>query len=244
MGNQTRILKIKVFVLFTILFSGSSPLSAQSDPEYTMEIGGGAGLTGYLGDFNGNLTKGLQPMVSAIWRNLFNPHAGLKVSASWGKLKGSSKNAETYYPEFRPDDLSPKRDVLPYDINRTLVDASCVFEYNFWPYGTGRDYRGAQRLTPFIFAGFGVTYVSGGDAKNVFTGNVPLGVGVKYKLANRLNLGVEWGVHFSLSDELDGVKDPYNVKSSGAFKNTDCYSTLQVTLTYSFKERCTTCWKE
>ena len=41
-------------------------------------------------------------------------------------------------------------------------------------------------------------------------------------------------MHFSLSDELDGVKDPYSVKSSGAFKNTDCYSALEVTLTYSF----------
>ena len=28
-----------------------SPASAQSDPEYLMEIGGGVGLTGYLGDF-------------------------------------------------------------------------------------------------------------------------------------------------------------------------------------------------
>lgn len=77
--------------------------------------------------------------------------------------------------------------------------------------------------------------------KNVFTGNVPLGLGVKYKIASRLNLGVEWAVHFSLSDELDGVRDPYNVKSSGAFKNTDCYQALQVTLTYSFKARCSTC---
>ena len=124
-----------------------------------------------------------------------------------------------------------------------VVDVSRVFEYNFWPYGTGRDYRGAKRLTPFIFGGVGATYVSGGP-KNVFTANVPMGVGVKYKLADRLNLGVEWGIHFSLSDELDGVKDPYYVKSSGPFKNTDCYSALLVTLTYSFKARCVTCWKE
>jgi len=68
-----------------------------------------------------------------------------------------------------------------------------------------------------------------------------MGIGVKYKIASRLNLGVEWGVHFSLSDELDGVRDPYGIKSSGAFKNTDCYQALQVTLTYSFKARCRTC---
>lgn len=212
---------------------------AQTDPEYLMEIGGGVGTMGYLGDFNGKLTGDLQPMASIVMRRLFNPFAGLKVSASWGKLKGSSKDVDTYYPEYRPDDITPTHDPLPYQFSHTLADASCVFEYNFWPYGTGRDFRGAKRLTPFIFGGIGVTYVSG--EKNVFTGNVPLGLGVKYKIASRLNLGVEWAVHFSLSDELDGVRDPYNVKSSGAFKNTDCYQALQVTLTYSFKARCSTC---
>lgn len=229
------------WVCVLLLFLPSST-NAQSDPEYAMEVGAGAGLTGYLGDFNGNLTKNLQPMATAVFRTLFNPHSGLKFTASWGKLKGSSKDVETYYPSMT-DGNEWNGDRLSYNFNRTLVDASCVFEYNFWPYGTGRDYRGAKRLTPFIFGGIGATFVSGGP-KNVFTGNVPLGIGVKYKLASRLNLGVEWGIHFSLSDELDGVKDPYGVKSSGAFKNTDCYSALLVTLTYSFKERCVTCWKE
>ena len=70
---------------------------------------------------------------------------------------------------------------------------------------------------------------------------LPLGVGVKYKLGKRVNLGLEWAVHFSLSDELDGVKDPYMIKSSGLFKNTDCYSALQLTLTYSFMQKCRTC---
>ena len=78
----------------------------------------------------------------------------------------------------------------------------------------------------------------------MFTANVPIGLGVKYKLNERMNLGLDWGIHFSLTDELDGVKDPYQVKSSGMFKNTDCYSMLQLTLTYSFKAKCRTCNKE
>jgi hypothetical protein len=51
-------------------------------------------------------------------------------------------------------------------------------------------------------------------------------------------------MHFSLSDKLDGVSDPYAVKSSGLFKNTDCYSALQLTLTYSFMAKCRTCHNE
>lgn len=64
---------------------------------------------------------------------------------------------------------------------------------------------------------------------------------MKYKLGDRVNLGLEWAAHFSLSDKLDGVVDPYLVKSSGLFKNTDGYSALLVTLTYSFQAKCRTC---
>lgn len=222
-----------LFLLLTLLLAGVGA-SAQDDVEYRMEVGGGIGMMGYLGDFNGSLTKNLQPMASLVLRNNLNPYMGFKAAASYGKLKGTSTAEKTYYPGFVGQE---------HKFDNMLVDLNVTYEYNFWPYGTGRDYRGAKRLTPFIFGGIGATFVSGGP-KNVFTGNVPLGIGVKYKLASRLNLGVEWGIHFSLSDELDGVKDPYGVKSSGAFKNTDCYSALLVTLTYSFKERCVTCWKE
>lgn len=209
-------------------------LKAQDDPQYRMEIGAGFGMVSYEGDFNGNVFGNMQPMGGVVGRYNFDPYKTLRLSATYGKLKGSSKDVKTYYPDYESQ---------PYEFNNSLVDVNLVFEYNFWPYGTGRDYRGAKRLTPYIYGGLGATSVSG-ESKSVFTANVPIGIGVKYKMTERLNLGVDWGVHFSLSDELDGVKDPYQVKSSGAFKNTDCYSMLQVSLTYSFKAKCRTCNKE
>ena len=209
-------------------------LKAQDDPQYRMEIGAGLGMVSYEGDFNGNVFGNMQPMGGVVGRYNFDPYKTLRLSATYGKLKGSSKDVKTYYPDYGSQ---------PYEFNNSLVDVSLVFEYNFWPYGTGRDYRGAKRLTPYIYGGLGATSVSGGS-KSVFTANVPIGIGVKYKMTERLNLGVDWGIHFSLSDELDGVKDPYQVKSSGVFKNTDCYSMLQVSLTYSFKAKCRTCNKE
>ncbi|GJG36339.1 type IX secretion system protein PorG [Prevotella lacticifex] len=227
-------------ILTLILFAAAMaivPAKAQEDPEYRMEIGVGGGLMGYLGDFNGNLTKDLQPMASVVARYNFNPYYGLKFNLQTGKMKGSSADVKTYYPAFA---------TKPYEFSNTLVGLDITFEYNFWPYGTGRDYRGAQRLTPFIFGGLGGTYVSikNGDKKSDFSANVPIGIGLKYKINKRMNLGVEWAMHFSLSDELDGQKDPYGIVSSGAFKNTDCYSTLQLTLTYSFSARCRTCHNE
>ena len=205
--------------------------SAQQDDEYLMEIGGGVGMVSYQGDFNGKITSGMQPAGAIVWRRLLNPYMGFRVTGMMGKLKGDATRVETYYPD---------ETTRAYSVDRSLTDVSVTYEYNFWPYGTGRDYRGAKRLTPFVFGGIGATYVSGGE-KKVFTANVPIGLGIKYKLKERLNVGLEWSMHFSLSDELDGMADPYGIKSSGAFKNTDCYSGLMLTLTYSFKSKCRTC---
>lgn len=225
---------IKWLLTIISVWLAVAPASAQDDPQYRMELGAGVGMVSYEGDFNGNVLKNMQPMVSALWRYNFDPYKDLRLSASLGKLKGASTDVKTYYPDYADN---------AYSFNNTLVDVSLVFEYNFWPYGTGRDYRGAKRLTPYIYGGLGATAVSGGS-KNVFTANVPIGIGVKYKIKERLNLGLDWGFHFSFSDELDGVKDPYRIESSGAFKNTDCYSMIQLTVTYSFKAKCRTCNKD
>ena len=71
--------------------------------------------------------------------------------------------------------------------------------------------------------------------------SLPLGLGVKYKAADRVNMALEWTMHFTGNDLIDGAKDPYGIKSSGMFKNTDCYSVIQLSLTYDFWERCRTC---
>ncbi len=222
---------ILLIAFFTLVSLGAK---TQEEYEYKMEIGVGAGMVSYEGDFNGSIVKNMQPSASLILRRIFNPYMGVKLDVMYGKLKGSSADVKTYYPGY---------DDNPIEFSNTLLDAGLTFEYNFWPYGTGREYRGAKRLTPFVFLGIGATYVTGGG-ENAFTANVPIGLGVKYKIGKRLNLGLEWAMHFSLSDKLDGVEDPYGIESSGVFKNTDCYSALKLTLTYSFMPKCKICNKD
>ena len=217
---------------------------AQDDPEYRMEIGGGLGLMAYEGDFNGNLLKGMQPMVGLVAKYKMNPRMAWSAQLSMGKLKGSSKDVKTWYPELREH---------PADFKISLADLSVRYEYNFWPFGTGKEYLGARPLTPFIALGAGLVF-SGkpelttaallqteAEPSSVVAFQVPIGMGVKYKLRDRLNLTAEWMMHFTGSDKLDGVKDPYGIKSSGLFKNTDCYSTLKVSLTYDIWAKCKTC---
>lgn len=207
---------------------------AQTDPEYRAEIGAGAGLMAYVGDFNSSLTKNMQPMGLLLGRYRFNPRMGLALNIGCGKLKGSSEGLATWYPGISEEGAAT------VEFNNSAVDVGLRFEYNFWPYGTGREYRGAKRLVPYIAVGLGATYVSG-DGNNVFTANVPMGVGVKYKIADRLNLGLEWVMSFTLNDKLDGVADPYGIKSSGAFKNTDCYNVIRLSVTYDIMAKCKTC---
>lgn len=223
----------RTLTLLLFLLALALPSAAQDDPEYRMEIGAGVGLDGYLGDFNSSLTSDLQPMASLLARYVFNPYMGLKLNASYGKLKGNSADVETYYPDYAQ---------TRYAFSNAMADVCLTYEYNFWPYGTGRDYRGAKRLTPFVFGGMGLTYADADKSRFAF--NVPVGLGIKYKVGERMNLGLEWAIHFTQSDWLDGVKDPYYVESSGLFKNTDCYSALQFTVTYSFAPKCVTCNKE
>lgn len=225
---------MRKILLAAVLMFVSLGAKAQDEYEYRMEIGAGVGMVSYEGDFNGSILKNMRPSASFILRRVFNPYMALKLDYTYGTLAGSSADVKTWYPELADN---------PVEFKNIVMDLGLSFEYNFWPYGTGREYRGAKRITPFVFLGIGGTYA---DTKggSVFTANIPIGLGVKYKIAKRLNLGLEWAAHFSLSDKLDGVEDPYGIESKGLFKNTDCYSMLKLTLTYSFMAKCKICNKD
>lgn len=228
-------LLVKGFLPFYLFAFLPSHVSAQSEPEYRIEIGAGVGALTYLGDFNSNIFKEIQPMGTVLAKYRFTPRFALAFNTSYGQLKGSALNANTYYPATLDGSGTP----LSYSFSSSVVDTGLRCELNFWPYGTGQEYRGAKRITPYIFFGMGVTIAKPTTTEVAM--NVPLGGGVKYKMADRVNLAVEWAIHFTTSDMLDGVKDPYGIESSGLFKNTDCYSHLRLSVSYDLWAKCKTC---
>ena len=228
---KTMLQRIKAVPLTVLMLFVSLCAHAQDEPEYKAEIGVGGALVAYQGDFNGSLTKNMQPMGALVAKYRPNPRSAWALNIGFGKLKGSSENTATWYPATSDTTIT---------FNNSLVDVGFRYEYNFWPYGTGREYRGAKPLVPFIALGLGAGFVKT-DEKNIVATKMPIGLGVKYKMAERLNLTLEWMMHFTLSDELDGVKDPYGIKSIGLFKNTDCFSTLQLSITYDIFAKCKTC---
>ena len=212
------LIKRTLLLAIAALTTAVANVRAQEQPEYLMEIGAGGGVVGYLGDFNGSITKNLQPAATIVGRYNINSYMAVKLQLAYGKMKGSSEKVKTYYPDY-----SDKT----YTFSNPIGALVAAYE-------------------PYVSLGLEANYirVNGEQKSNVFTMSIPLGIGLKYKLGERANIGLEWAMHFSLSDKLDGVKDPYGIKSSGLFKNTDGYTSLMITATYSFNAKCRTCHNE
>ena len=241
-------MKRQLLALLCLLFATMGS-RAQDEPEYRLEVGGGLALAAYEGDFNGSLLRGMQPMAAAVVKYKMNPRMAWAATLGVGRLKGSSKNADTWYPQLND---------YPVEFSTPFTSFDVRYEYNFWAFGTGQEYHGARPLTPFFALGAGLTFT--GKPKLTYATaqavdplpttestvafQMPFGLGIKYKLKPRLNLTAEWMMHFTGSDRLDGMEDPYGIKSSGLFKNTDCYSTLQVSLTYDLWAKCKTCMND
>ncbi len=201
-----------VLVLCGMVGAGAQEL------EYKMELGGMAGGSFYMGDANySSLYKNTGIAAGVMGRYNINPRQALKFNIACGKISGNAKEQKNKFPEIEGQ---------KWEFDNSVWDIGCQYELHFWAYGTGKGYKGTKRLTPYIQMGLGATCGS-----DVFTLNVPLGVGVKYKLRERLNVGIDWTMRFTLSDDLDGISDPYGVKGGG-MKNKDSYSFTMVYISY------------
>ena len=122
-----------------------------------------------------------------------------------------------------------------YSLNSGLGRLGAVAEFNFFNYGWGYDYKNTTRLSPYLSAGVAVGVVTGNE-KSAATLSIPLGLGVKYKIAPRLNAAAKLVVGKMITDKADGIADPYTIKSD-MWKNTDWYSTVTFSITYEFGAR-------
>ncbi len=231
-------IEVRNNLIVCILLLSLFPLSlkSQSNEEYKMELGGALGGSFYMGDANYSKPfKNIGLAGGVIARYLLNPRMAVKGNLLVGRISGNTSNFNNKYPHLEDTNFK-----------RAIFDLGAQFEYNFLPYGTGQGYRGGKRFTPYILGGMGFTYAPP-PANGVFTVNFPIGIGFKYKLKERLNLGCEFTMRFSLSDKLDVTKkeglsleNPYEIKGKG-FKNKDSYSFTVVYLTYDLFPKCKEC---
>ncbi len=223
--------------------AASLSVGAQED-EYQMELGGALGTDFYLGDANKTPFRHMSVMGGAVVRKIFNPRMVLKGNLAFGHLSGNTKG---YYIPQDAESHSPEGGVpVSFGFKRNVVDLGAQFEFNFWGYSASRAYMGNSRITPYAVAGAGLTLVTGGGGGTKVALNCPVGVGVKYKVKPRVNVGAEWTFRFTTTDALDTSKEwrqlnmPYGIHSSG-LKNKDCYSFLMFFITYDMLPKCKTC---
>lgn len=225
----TRTLILTLIALLTTAARG------QNEVEYQMEMGGAVGASFYLGDTNSRPFYHTSGMGSFLVRRVFNPRMVLKADLAFGHLGG---NTGTRYIPLDADSKTPEGgQAVSYKFGRNVVDLGAQFELNFWGYGMGQGYKGYSRVTPYAVLGAGLTLATGSGGGTKLAFNLPVGVGVKFKLRPRVNIGAEWTVRFTTTDALDvtgksrQLDDPYHMQSKG-FKNKDAYSFLMLFLTY------------
>ncbi len=80
------------------------------------------------------------------------------------------------------------------------------------------------------------------EAKTYAAPVIPMGFGVKYKLAERWNLGLEFTMTKAFNDHYDSAElaDLNQIKTA-FYKSTDWYSRLTIGVSYEFGKRCETC---
>lgn len=228
-----RFTKLNILILLLgVGLTAWQPAYAQAeDDDYRFDMGGGIGLSGYLGDANtANLLKNPGWNAEILFRYVLNPRWAFKTIFYAGSIRGNSADMTNVFPDGQTFRFSSR-----------FYELGELVEFNFFNYGLGKKYQNLKRLTPYIAAGLGFTLFST-SGESCFTLNIPLGIGVKYKVNKRLNLGLEFLMKKTFSDKIDGkeLSDPYQIKHA-FIKNTDWYSTLSFTISYEFSQRCAEC---
>jgi len=218
---------IKFALLPAVLLFTSISASAQ---EYKYEIGGQAGGTMYMGDANqADLMIGWKPTLGLVFRKNIDFRWAMKADLGYGRIGGDTNNTDNAFPND-----------AQVAFTRNFFRLGGQVEFNFMPYSDKFAYLHTSRLSPYLLAGLAITVAPGND--NTFVGLAyPLGIGVKYKIVNRINLGLEFAINNLLGDSFDAPKrkntfhldNPYNIQS-GIFKNRDRYNSVTFSVTWDF----------
>lgn len=230
--------KITFFAFSLVIYSLFSITNIKAQ-EYKYEIGGMAGVSFYMGDANKTkLYRNPGPAGGVVFRYNKDFRWAFKSNLVIGHVSGDTKKSGDAFPYAQQSSF-----------NRMFYELGGQIEFNFFNYSDKFAYLDTKRFTPYVFTGVGVTYGSG--EKKFFNANIPLGIGVKYKLKERLNIGFEFSFRRLFGDDFDVTKknqewdldDPLYIKSSFT-KNKDWYSLTMFSITWDFGFRCNPCFND
>ncbi len=185
-----------------------------------IEAGIMVGPSNYSGDLTADrLTfSETQPAAGLLFRYYFSPKFNLKASLSYARVSGDDENY---------DDIN-FREKRNLSFKSNIFEASIQGEYNILPYiSNTKEYN----WSPYVFGGVALyrfnpkadfqgstvdlaDFTTEGEDYSLTQLAIPFGVGIKYSIGNRWNIGLEIGARKLFTDYLDDVSDEY-VQLSG-----------------------------
>lgn len=216
--------KLIFSVVLLLMIVTVTPVQAQWESvRQEGEIGFSIGAAHYFGDLN---TKSRlnrpKPTVGAFFRKQFGNYIGLRIGAHFAQL-GYSDVYNTQNDYQRRRNLS---------FNTNIFELALQGDFNFFKFVPGDP---EHSFTPYVTIGAGIfsydpyAYLNGQkhflrplgtegqglaaypDRKpyNTMAFSFPIGVGVKYAINDRMNIGVEVAHRFTSTDYLDDVSTTY-----------------------------------
>lgn len=202
---------LPVFILLSIACN----VQAQS-----WEVGGSVGGAGYMGDLNPNNPLKMSGGTAGLMvKRNFNQYLSASIHYSVASIAGADSTSNN--PQFVNRNLSFKT---------PLSEISLVGELNFLKYIPSVT---ANRFTPYVFAGAGLTTFKPQTVYNGVTldlapfrtegqttqyGNKAIsaiyGAGIKYNFADAWNIIADIGYRHAFTDYLDDVSGVYAQVSS------------------------------
>jgi hypothetical protein len=213
--------KQNVFILFFALLSLIG--SAQIKDKGYFDLGLFAGGSYYIGDINPNKHfRFSNPAGGIIARYNFSRRAALRAGFNMGSIEGSDSKSSSNWQQQR--NLS---------FRSSLQEINLLFEFNFLDFKIGGSE--SQRISPFVFLGFGGYHFKpqaklndnwvnlqplGTEGQELPQGAsekkykltqiaLPIGIGAKIALGKNFCLGAEWGMRKTFTDYLDDVSTLY-----------------------------------
>ena len=212
-----------LFYVAVLLLAGNTGFSQYQSTVQEGEFGISFGAAHYFGDLNTNAKINRpKPAVGLFFRKQFTNYIGLRVAGHFAKVG--------YSDSYSNDNEFQHRRNLSFNSN--IWELSLQGDFNFFKFVQGDPYH---RFTPYITLGAGVFsydpyayyygqktylrplgtegqgYAQYPDRKPYGTMAVciPFGLGVKYNLTDRINVGLEIVHRFTTTDYLDDVSSTY-----------------------------------